>query len=123
MLPYIWLAAAASAVTFAVHFFVGGQRVAGPLLKDRSLPFASKWLNYYCWHVTSVMLIFFTAGFVWLAIQPDIPSLIFLSALSISLSILSAVVAGRASISPWRFPSTSLFATIAAMSAFAVLME
>jgi hypothetical protein len=122
MILFIWLAAAASALTFCVHTFVGGPRVAGPLLADRSLPFAAKWLGYYCWHVTTVMLAFFTGAFVWLAIHPDIPSLVFLCALSGALSILSATVTRRAGISPWRFPSTSLFAAIAVLSALALQM-
>ncbi|WP_169544402.1 hypothetical protein [Sneathiella aquimaris] len=123
MLISIWLAAVASAVTFVVHFFVGGRMVAAPLLKDKTLPVASKWLNYYCWHVTSVMLIFFIAGFVWLAVFPDRPSVVFLALLSISLSVLSATVALKANLAPWRFPSTSLFAVIAIFGFVAVLAE
>ncbi len=97
--------------------------VAAPLLKDKTLPVASKWLNYYCWHVTSVMLIFFIAGFVWLAVFPDRPSVVFLALLSISLSVLSATVALKANLAPWRFPSTSLFAVIAIFGFVAVLAE
>lgn len=42
----LWAAAFMSMVTFAVHTFVGGPRVAAPLLADTNLPKASKWLNY-----------------------------------------------------------------------------
>jgi hypothetical protein len=122
MIVFIWLAAATSALTFAVHTFIGGKKVAVPLLEDRTLPLASKWLNYYCWHVTTVLLAFYTSAFIWLAMVPHLPSLVFLSALSASLSMLSAAIAQRAGIAPWRFPSTSLFATIAVLSAIAALM-
>lgn len=117
----IGIAAFVSVLTFYVHFVVGGRRVAAPLLADTTLPLASKWLNYYCWHVTTVLLAFLSAGFVWLAIHPHQPSLVFLCALTAALSVLSAWVARQAGISPLRFPSTWLFATVALVSAAALL--
>lgn len=124
MLPYtIGLAAAVSALTFYVHTFVGGKRVAAPLLDDTSLPFAAKWLGYYCWHVTTVLIAFIVAGFVWLALHPHTPSLVFLGALTLALSILSAAVAIKAGIRPLQFPSTSLFAAIATTCAAALLVS
>lgn len=119
----IGFAAVVSALTFYVHTFVGGKRVAAPLLKDQSLPLASKWLNYYCWHVTTVLIAFMAAGFVWLAFHPHIPSLVFLGALTLALSVLSAAVALKAGIKPWQFPSTSLFAIIAAICGIALLLR
>lgn len=121
-MPFIiGVAAFVSALTFYVHFVVGGRRVAGPLLADTSLPLASKWLNYYCWHVTTVLLAFLSAGFVWLAFHPHLPSLVSLCALTAVLSVLSAWVARQAGIRPLQFPSTWLFATIAFVSATALL--
>lgn len=113
LMVFTSLAAAASVVTFLVHTFVGGRRVAAPLLADRSLPKPSKWLNYYCWHVTTVLIAFMAGGFLWLAFDPHLPSLVFLGALAFALSVLSAAVALKAGIGPLRFPSTSLFAAIA----------
>jgi hypothetical protein len=109
----IWAASAMSFITFAVHTFIGGPRVAGPLLATTHLPPASKWLNYYCWHITTIFLLAMGFGYAYVAVHPDRPELaVFLSALSAALSILSAVVALKGSISPFRFPSTSLFASI-----------
>jgi hypothetical protein len=122
MIVFTGLAAAISALTFGVHTFIGGAKVARPLLADGSLPLASKWLSYYCWHVTTVLLAFFTGAFVWLAVFPHRPSLVFLSALSACLCVLSAAIARRAGLAPWRFPSTSLFAVISLLSAAALLM-
>ncbi len=121
MTTFTWLAAATSLLTFCVHAFVGGRKAARPLLADQTMPLASKWLNYYCWHVTTVLLVFYVAGFSWLARHPHLPSLIFLGSLSFTLSILSAGVAWLAKIQPWRFPSTSLFAVIGGLSALAAL--
>ncbi|WLT31863.1 hypothetical protein [Geothrix sp. PMB-07] len=109
-----WAAAAMSAVTFCVHTFVGGPRVAGPLLADTQLPRASKWLNYYCWHITTVFTFAMGLGFAHVAGHPDRPELaVFLTPLTAALSILSAAVALKGGIHPLRFPSTSLFAAVA----------
>lgn len=115
-------AAAMSALTFFVHTFVGGIVVARPLLANTELPRASKWLNYYCWHVTTVLIAFIAAGFIWLALRPADPALLVgLSALTAVLSALSIAIALKASISPLRFPSTSLFALTSALGWTALL--
>ena len=52
----LWLAAAMALLTTLVHTFAGGREVARPLLASNALPPASKWLNYYCWHITTILL-------------------------------------------------------------------
>ncbi|MGC4028989.1 MAG: hypothetical protein QM696_08970 [Steroidobacteraceae bacterium] len=119
----LWLAALVSFVTFVVHTFIGGPRVAGPLLATTHLPRASKWLNYYCWHITTVFLLAMGMGFAYVALHPDRPELaVFLSGLSAALSALSAAVAFKGGINPFRFPSTSLFAAVAVLGAAALLV-
>jgi len=104
--------------TSAVHTFVGGRVVARPLLADDSLPRASKWLNYYCWHIATVTILLIAAGFGWLAqtnawTPAHMAVLSALTAFTTALSALSAFVARKGGINPLRFPSTSLFAMIA----------
>lgn len=109
----LWAAAIMSVVTFAVHTFVGGPRVATPLLADTNLPKASKWLNYYCWHVTTIYTFVMGGAYAYVAINPEKTELIvFLSVLNVSFAILSVVVALKGNINPFRFPSTSLFASV-----------
>ncbi|WP_300542069.1 hypothetical protein [Maricaulis sp.] len=104
-------AAVLGLVTFAIHIFAGGPVVARPLLADTHLPAASKWLNYYCWHITTVLLVFIAAGFAAAAVRPDAWVLaIFLTVLCLALSVLSAGIALRGGLAPLRLPSTSLFA-------------
>ena len=106
---FLWAAAIMSAITFFVHTFIGGPRVAVPLLADTNLPIASKWLNYYCWHVTTI----FTLSMGVVALHPERPELVvFLTVVTAALSLLSATVAIKGDINPFRFPSTSLFATV-----------
>ncbi|MGF1622289.1 MAG: hypothetical protein ACFCUR_16945 [Rhodomicrobiaceae bacterium] len=107
----LWSAAAVSLTGFAVHTFMGGAVVARPLLADRNLPKASRWLSYYCWHVATVMLLFTSGAFAYSATYPGRLELaIFVSSLAIVLSLLSAAVAFKARINPLRLPSTTLLA-------------
>lgn len=109
----LWAAAIMSVVTFAVHTFVGGPRVATPLLADTNLPKASKWLNYYCWHITTIYTFVMGGAYAYVAFNTErIELVVFLSILNVSFAILSAVVAIKGNINPFRFPSTSLFATV-----------
>ena len=109
-----WAATMMSVVTFAVHTFIGGPRVAGPLLEDTRLPKASKWLNYYCWHVTTIFTFAMGGGYAYVAGHPERPELaVFLTVVTAALSILSAAVSIKGKIHPLRFPSTSLFASVA----------
>lgn len=120
---FLGAAAAVSATTFVVHTFVGGPRVARPLLADRGLPPASKWLNYYCWHVTTVLTFSMGWGYAYVALRPDRPELaVVLTAVAAALSVLSAAVARKARIHPLRFPSTSLFAATAVLGLVGLLV-
>lgn len=42
---FLWSAVIVSIITFYIHTFIGGPRVAKPLLENKSLSKASKWLN------------------------------------------------------------------------------
>jgi len=118
----LWCAAVFSVATFSVHTFMGGVRVARPLLADANLPAASKWLNYYCWHVATVTLLFTAGGFAFSALNPGKTEIaIFASLLAASLSLLSAAVAIKAGINPLRFPSTWMLATMAALGGAAII--
>ncbi|MCW9034661.1 MAG: hypothetical protein OQJ97_10625 [Rhodospirillales bacterium] len=119
----LWSAAFVGGVTFIIHTFAGGKAVAEPLLADKNLPIESKWLNYYCWHITTILIAFIAAAFAWLALNPEqAPMIILLSALTASLSFLSIAVALKGGINPLRFPSTSLFASISALGWAALLV-
>ena len=113
---FLWSAAIASLTTFAVHTFIGGRLVARPLLTDRSLPKAAKWLAYYCWHITTVLLAAMATAYAYAAWSGEARDLtIGVTILALLLSVLSAGVAMRGRINPFRFPSTSLFAVTACL--------
>ncbi len=120
----LWATVVLSFVTFLVHTFIGGPKVAGPLLKDTSLPIASKWLNYYCWHVTTIYSLFMGGAYAYVALNPERPELVvFLSILNTALALLSAAVALKGNINPFRFPSTSLFASVAILGLLSLFVK
>ena len=111
----LWAASASALATFAVHTFVGGVFVARPLLADRTLPKAAKWLAYYCWHIVTMLLLALALAFGASAAGAfPREAALGLSAFCAACSLLSIVVALKGRIAPWRFPSTTLFAVTAA---------
>ena len=119
--PLLWSAAALAVLTFAVHTFVGGVFVARPLLADTGLPKASKWLNYYCWHIATVTILAIAGAFAWSAARGSAELAAFATLLTASVAGLSGAVALKAGINPLRFPSTSLFTATAACGALGLL--
>tara|TARA_R110000868_G_scaffold691_28_gene5057 strand:- start:1436 stop:1807 length:372 start_codon:yes stop_codon:yes gene_type:complete len=116
------LASLAALGTFLVHTFAGGRVVARPLLADRTLPPASKWLNYFCWHITTILLLFMSGGFAAAALDERFAAYpILLAPLAACLSVLSIAIAIKGGIAPLRFPSTALFALTAALGTAATL--
>lgn len=68
----VWAAAAVSLATFFGHVFAGGPRVAKPLLASGELPEQAKWMGYFCWHVTSILVLAMSVGFALTALHPDL---------------------------------------------------
>lgn len=113
---FFFAAASVAFTAFIMHTFTGGVRVARPLLADTTLPKASKWLNYYCWHITTVFLLAMCASFIYAGFERggvDVAAL--MTALALVYACLSAWVAMKGAIPPLRFPSTWLFAAAAVL--------
>jgi hypothetical protein len=121
---FFWAATVMSLVTFAVHTFIGGPRVAEPLLANRDLPIASKWLNYYCWHITTILTFTMGGGYAYVALNPERPELVvFLTIVTAASSLLSVAIAVKGSINPFRFPSTSLFAVVSLLGFMGLILN
>lgn len=102
-------------VTFAVHTFVGGIYVVRPLLAVEGLTRASRWLNYYCWHMTTLTLVVMAAMFAYSAFEPTARGFaVLFTAMASAFSLLCIAVAVKGGVRPWRFPATSLFAAVTA---------
>lgn len=108
------LAAIVAAVTFCVHTFVGGRYAVRPLFAAKDLTSASRWLNYMCWHMVTVVLAIISTGFAATAVgwlSYDVAAMLTWTAAS--LSIVSVAVTLKAGISPWRFPASYLLGGVA----------
>lgn len=107
-------ASALALVTFAVHTFVGGIYVVRPLLAVQGLSRASRWLNYYCWHMTTLTLVVMTVMFAYSAYEPTARGFgVLFTTMATAFSLLCIAVAIKGGVRPWRFPATSLFAAVA----------
>jgi hypothetical protein len=108
-------ASALALLTFVVHTFVGGIYVVRPLLAVEGLTRASRWLNYYCWHMTTLTLIVMAAMFAYSAFEPTARGFaVLFTAMAAAFSVLCIAVALKGGVRPHRFPATSLFAAVAA---------
>ncbi len=109
------LATAVSLVTLGVHTFVGGRFAARPLLEAPDFPKASRWLNYFTWHMATALLLIMAAGFAWAAVQPKAWAAgAILTVMAATFSPLCVWVALKGGIAPWRFPASWLFLLIVA---------
>ena len=120
--PILAAACVAAIVTFAVHTFVGGRYAARPLLADTRLPRASKWLNYFCWHVVTVLLAILAAVLGAGALgQVHADAIRLVAVIAASISVTSVAVTLKAGIPPLRFPATYLLAIVAGLAAWGSL--
>lgn len=66
---FLAAASALSALTWAVHTFVGGPEIATPLL-NAEMPAVPKFTAYYCWHLVTLTLAAMAVGFGYAAFDP-----------------------------------------------------
>lgn len=116
----IWLLAAAllSAVTWAIHTFVGGREIV-PALLSGDVPWVPKMTHYYCWHIVTITLAVMSAGFAWGALTPggrDVACLVF--GLAVAFALWSLALNGWTRPKPWwALPQWALFLAVSATAA------
>lgn len=111
-------AAVLSLITFGVHTFVGGKYAARPLLAAADFDRASRWLNYFTWHMATAILLVMAAGFGWAAVSAQAwPAALVLTVMAALFSPLCVWVALKGGIAPHRFPASWLFLLIVGASA------
>ena len=69
----IWfvLAGIAALFTALVHTFVGQKFVVRPLLNVDGLHRVSRFTNFYCWHIVTIVLFSLSAMFFYAANHPE----------------------------------------------------
>lgn len=113
-----WAAAAVSVMTFLGHVFIGGPQVARPLLDSDDLPTQARWLAYFCWHVTSLVVLAMRVGFAVVAVRGQHSDLaVFLPTLSALIWALSIGITVVGGLPPRRNPGVWLFGLITLLGA------
>ncbi|PCI59997.1 MAG: hypothetical protein COB37_10195 [Kordiimonadales bacterium] len=115
---YFLGAAAASFFTFAVHTFVGGPAIAGPLLEASDLKKVPKFTNYYCWHLVTIVLFAMGGAFAWAAYFPEGIELGWLSfLLAVSFMVWNLIMIVKHQLKLMQFPQWILFLGISIFAA------
>ena len=108
------VAAGLSAMTWAIHTFVGGPRVARPLL-EAEMDRVAMLTNYYCWHLVTITLATMALGFGYAAQVPDGRDVgVLMTALAIAYGLWSMALVAWKHRRPFQLPQWSLFVAISA---------
>jgi hypothetical protein len=87
---FLFAAAVVSLITFFVHTFVGGYQVAKPLLNTPNIQEQVKLTTYYCWHISTILLLVMTGAYAYVAaFQFDIPLTVAVTSIAGACGLLS----------------------------------
>lgn len=108
-------AAALSALTTAIHVFLGGPETAKPLLAS-DLERIPKFTNYYCWHLVTITLAAMACGFAIAALTPGAAfSAITWTLIAAAFAIWSIALFIWKRMHPLALPQWALFTPIAGL--------
>ena len=107
-------AAAIAAFNTALHFYLGGQQIARPLLDAPSLSDNVKYVQYFCWHIATLTLAFQAVLFVSATIVPEPSYAIIGTALAASVGLLGLALPVGLRIGYRILPQGWLFVPVAA---------
>jgi len=120
--PWFLFAAGLSLLTALIHLFAGGDEVARPLLGSTDLGTVPRLTAYYCWHVTTLVLLAMTGGFALVGFHPGETSLaIALTGLALGFAALSLVLIGVHRLGVLALPQWILFTAISVPSVVGLL--
>lgn len=107
------VAAGLTAVTWAIHTFVGGPEVATPLLASELNP-VPRYTAYYCWHIVTLVLAAMALAFAYAAVVPNEVGIAVMStALSVAFAAWSVGLVLSARRRFYELPQWTFFVLIA----------
>lgn len=110
----LMLSAALAAATCLIHLFLGGARIARPLLEATGLRTVPKLTLYYCWHMVTILLAGLAGMLLAAALLPA-PVLAWTAlAFTLSFALLSLAIVAVKRVRPLHMPQWLLFLLIGA---------
>lgn len=121
---HLWLtvAGAAAAGVWALHTFVGGPVIAGPLLKSRDMDSVARYTNYYCWHIVTIVLAGMAVGYFVAAYSAEAVELAWAATLlAAAFAIWSLVLVIWKRQKLFHLPQWLLFVGVTALGAIGLM--
>lgn len=102
----------------ALHTFVGTPEVADPLLAS-DLEDRAKYINFFCWHIVTIVLWAAAAGYLWSAIVRHSTELVvFLTIMMACIGVWGVILPPSVDLSYMTMPQGWLFFPIVALAIF-----
>jgi hypothetical protein len=121
---FLCAAAVVSLITFLVHTFVGGYQVAKPLLNASSIQETTKLTTYYCWHITTILLLVMTCAYAYVAVlQFDIPLTIAVTSIAGACALLSIGLIAVLKLNPLDYPQWIFFIPITLLAVLGLFLS
>ncbi len=112
-----------AAALAALHTFVGTPDVADPLLAS-TLEDRAKYINFFCWHIVTIVLWAVAAGYLWSAIVKHSTELIvFLTIMMACIGIWGVLLPPGVGMSYMTMPQGWLFFPIVTVALFGLRYE
>lgn len=120
--PGFLLAAGLTLITALIHLFAGGDEVAKPLLGSADMGTVPRLTAYYCWHITSIILVAMAGGFAFVGFHPEETSLaVLLTGLTAAFAALSIVLVVVNRLGLLALPQWIFFTAISLAALFGLL--
>ncbi len=106
------VAAILSLIVWTIHTFLGGAKIAKPLLRSKLQP-VPKYTNDFTWHMVTILLFAMAAGYAYAAFNPDgYDVAILLTALSVCFMLLNLGLLVYTRLKPYQLPQWFLFLVV-----------
>jgi len=117
---WLWISAAVALASWAIHTFVGGRQIVSPLLES-NLPPMPKYVLYFVWHIATIVLLAFAAGYALAAISAPLwPLAVAATLLNAAIGLLILAVAATRRMAFRDMPQWTLFLLVAALGSAAI---
>lgn len=112
-----------AAALAALHTFVGTPEVADPLLAS-DLEDRAKYINFFCWHIVTIVLWAAAAGYLWSATVRHSTELVtFLTFMMAGIGFWGVLLPPSVGLSYMTMPQGWLFFPIVTLAIFGLINE